>query len=135
MPEQTIHKIMTATEPADVATMAMIEAMRQIADTGKATNRILEAVQSEVKDVRERVIRIEATEFKAELNATRGEIDRLREGEISRLDTRVSALEMHKAEQTGGIKTASAIKDYGPILLAIVGAVVFALLATGKVPM
>ena len=32
MPDRAISKIMTATEPADVAQMAMIECLRQIAD-------------------------------------------------------------------------------------------------------
>mgnify|MGYP006203037635 CR=1 FL=1 len=65
MPERSIHKIMTATEPADVAQLAVIECLRSIADSNQKTAAVLEGVQTEVRDVRERLIRIEAPEGNA----------------------------------------------------------------------
>jgi hypothetical protein len=133
MPDR-LEKIMTATETADVAQLAMIEAMRQIADTGKATNRILEAVQTEVKDVRERVIRIEASELATDVASAKAEIANLRSestGARERLRARIEKLELRDAERNGGTKLADAFARYWPLMVMLIGAIV--LVATGKV--
>lgn len=88
MPERTISKIMAATETADVARMAMIEAIRQLGDNGKATNEILKGMQAELRDVRERVIRIEASEYSGALKKTERDL----KDTIIRVDTRVDDL-------------------------------------------
>lgn len=133
MPEQTIHKIMTATEPADVATMAMIECLRQIADGNKKLNAVLEGVQSEVRDVRERLIRIEASEFKVELTAAKAEIERLRKEDLAKMDARVDALETERSERMGGVKAADALLKYGPFVIAFITALFVVLVATRRI--
>jgi uncharacterized protein YukE len=129
-------KIMTATEPADVAQMAMIECVRQLADNGKAMNKILEGMQAELRDVRERVIRIEASEFKAELTQAKQEIDRLRKeakDELTDLDSRVERLEAKDHRRDGGQAFADAILKYGPFVITIATALFIVLLTTGRI--
>jgi hypothetical protein len=128
-----LTKIMVATDPADVAQMAIIECLRQIADNGKIANRQLEGMQAELRDVRERVIRIEASEFKAELNAVKAETERLRKEDLSRIAARVTALEMDKAERTGGTKFADALLKYGPFIIALITALFVVLVATKRI--
>lgn len=136
MPDQVLHKIMAATEPADVAQMAMIECVRQMADNGKQTNKLLEGMQAELRDVRERVIRIEATEFKAELTQAKREIERLRDtasAERDALKGRIEKLELKDSERTGGWKFADALAKYGPILATLVGFVFIILVASKRI--
>lgn len=125
MPDRTLGKIMTATDSADVAQLAMIEAMRQIADTGKNTNRILEAVQAEVKDVRERVIRIEATEFKALVAEVKMEVADNRK--------RIDRLEAHEDRRVGAVGFLDAMLKYGPFVIALVTALFVLLVATKRI--
>lgn len=132
MPDR-IDKLMVATEPADVAQMAMIECVRQLADNGKVMNKLLEGMQTELRDVRERVIRIEASEFKTELTAAKAEIDRLRQGEMKDLDARVTVLELDKAERTGGVKFADTLVKYGPVAAVLIGGLFVFLVATGRI--
>ena len=117
MPDQ-LGKIMTAMDPSDVAQMAMIECLRQIADGNKKMGSILDGMQSEIRDVRERLIRIEASEFKSELKA---------------MDVRIDALELDRAGRTGGRGMLDDIAKYGPIALAIVGALFIVLISTGRI--
>lgn len=131
-----VGKIMQATEPADVAQLAMIEALRQIADTAKRTAAGVEGVQAEVRDVRERLIRIEASEFKAELAAAKGEIERLRttaNAELEALDTRLDALELERAARSGAKDFADALLKYGPFAIALITALFVVLVATGRI--
>ena len=125
MPDRAIHKIMTATDPADVAQLAMIEAMRQIADTGKATNRILEAVQSEVKDVRERVIRIEAVEVQGVMKEMRSD--------LTAAVVRIDALESAEDRRKGAVGFADALLKYGPFVIALITALFVVLVATKRI--
>ncbi|WP_305096492.1 hypothetical protein [Croceibacterium aestuarii] len=135
MPDQQIRKIMTANDPADVAQMALIECVRQVADNGKQTNKLLEGMQAELRDVRERVIRIEATEFKTELGQAKREIDRLRteaKGERDALAVRVTALES-KENQRAGVRIAfDAIVKYGPVLVVVLAGAFIVMVATGR---
>lgn len=133
MPDRALGKIMTATEPADVAQMAMIECVRQLADNGKTMNKLLEGMQAELRDVRERVIRIEASEFKTELNTTKAEIDRLRKEDLRALDARVDALELDKAGRGGAKDFADLILKWGPFAIAMVTAVFVILVATKRI--
>lgn len=132
MTSDRIDKLMVATEPADVAQMAMIECVRQLADNGKVMNKLLEGMQTELRDVRERVIRIEASEFKAELSAARTEIERLRQGEMKDLDTRVTVLELDKAGRVGMARFADGVVKYGPVTLAVIAAFFMVLVLTGR---
>lgn len=126
-------KIMAATEPADVATMAMIETMRQIADNGRATNEVLTGMQAELRDVRERVIRIEASEFKTELRALKVETERIRKEDLSSVQARLTALELLRAEQNGATGMVGTILK-SPTLGWLVGAAITAwAILTGKV--
>jgi uncharacterized protein YukE len=131
-----ISKLMVATEPADVAQMAMIECVRQLADNGKTMNDILKGMQTELRDVRERIIRIEASEFKTELTAAKQEIERLRKeakDELADLDDRVEKLEAKDHRRDGGQAFADAILKYGPFVIALATALFIVLLATGRI--
>jgi acetolactate synthase small subunit len=125
MPERTIGKIMSATDPADVAQMAVIECLRQIADNGKTANRQLEAMQVEIRDVRERIIRIEATEFK-------GEIARV-EDRTEALAVRLDALESKEDRRAGAMGLAQwGFQNWPGVLIAII-TIITVLVANGKV--
>jgi len=131
-----MSKIMMATETADVAQLAMIECVRQLADNGKSMNKILEGMQTELRDVRERVIRIEASEFKAELGVAKQEIDRLRQeakGDLAKLDDRVEKLETADHRRAGGQAFADAILKYGPFVIALATTLFIVLVAMGKI--
>lgn len=136
MPERTINKIMTATEPADVATMAMIECLRQIADGNKKMSEVLEGVQVEVRDVRERLIRIEASDITSDVIQARAELAEVRaEAKADRdaLRTRVEKLEAKESEREGGKAAADALLKYGPFVIAIVTALFVILVATKEI--
>ena len=133
MPQRAISKIMTATEPADVAQMAMIECLRQIADGNKKLNSVLEGMQVEIRDVRERLIRIEASEFKVELSSAKAEIDRLRKEDVKGLESRIHALETKDHKRDGAKGFADAILKYGPFIIALVTALFVVLVATRKI--
>lgn len=132
MPENAIHKIMTATEPADVATMAMIECLRQIADGNKKLNSVLEGMQVEVRDVRERLIRIEASEFKVELSTAKAEIERLRKEDVAKLDLRLEALETDKHRREGAISLVEWLGKHWPFTLLAGGLITVVLWANGR---
>jgi hypothetical protein len=135
MPDRAIHKIMTATEPADVAQMAVIECLRQIADANKKTGQVLEGMQTELRDVRERVIRIEASEFKAEVQQTKAEIAEARalvNTEIAELEARVVVLEVDKNRRDGAISGWEYLLKSWPALVGFVAVIVVVLLANGK---
>lgn len=125
MSDQNIHKIMTATEPADVAQMAIIECLRQIADGNKKLNSVLEGMQIEIRDVRERLIRIEASEFKAGLKAVEAETDGIK--------ARVSLLELDKAGRTGAKGLADAVAKFGPLAVMLATALFIVLVATRQI--
>lgn len=133
MPDRSLGKIMAATDPADVATMAMIETMRQIADNGKATNRILEAVQAEVKDVRERVIRIEANRLETEVEEVKAEVATVkREAATERgeLRRRIEVLEADKNRRDGAFGLVEWASRNWPAIIGY-GALVALLLREG----
>ena len=136
---EAFQKIMTATEPADVAQMALIECVRQIADNGKQTNRLLEGMQAEVRDVRERVIRIEASELQADIAELKTDSARSRSeaaAERAALRTRIEKLETRNAERdaerTGARNTGELIHKWGPFAIAIITALFIVLVATGR---
>lgn len=125
MPERTIEKIMTATEPADVAQLAVIECLRQIADNGKKTNAVLDGMQAEVRDVRERVIRIEERKLDHVLRELKG--DHLK------LCDRVDVLEQKEDQRAGAKGALDAMVKYGPVAIAIVTALFVVLVASGRI--
>lgn len=133
MPEHSIHKIMTATEPADVAQMAVIECLRQIADGNKKLNSVLEGMQTEIRDVRERLIRIEASEFKAELAHAKNEIERLRKEDLKTIDARVGALELDRGRREGAIGVVNWSFKNWPGVVGFIALVMIVLVATGRV--
>jgi uncharacterized protein Yka (UPF0111/DUF47 family) len=110
-------KIMTATDTADVAQLAMIEALRSIADSGKKTAQVLEGVQTEVRDIRERLIRMEA--------------ERIDEA-VQDLEQRVMKLEAAENRREGMVAFAQALKDYGPLMVVLISSLVILLIVTGK---
>lgn len=129
-------KIMTALDTTDVAQMALIEAMRSLADSGKKTASAVESVQVEIRDVRERLIRIEATEFKAEIGQAKREIERLRKEALSEMEAtkrRVDVLEADKDRRDGGAAFAGAVLKYGPFVIALITALFVVLLATRQI--
>lgn len=129
-----LSKIMTATDPADVATLAMIEAMRQLSDNGKTTNRILEGMQVELKDVRERVIRIEAAEHKDALVKAEQRMEdrhiRL-DARVEDMSDRVDKLEAAEDRRKGALGLADWFWRNWPAVIGFV-ALIAVLAATGR---
>lgn len=123
MTERTIKQIMAATDTADVAQMATIEAIRQLADNGKRTNQILEGMQVELRDVRERVIRIEASEFKNTLIKVDTRVDDLGE--------RVDRLEAAEDRRKGALGLVEWIGRNWPAMIGFAGLMAL-LAATGR---
>lgn len=124
MPERKLNQIMAATDAADVATLAMIEAVRQLADNGKATNRILEGMQVELRDVRERVIRIEAAEYK-------GSIEKM-DDRCCTLEERIDKLEASEHRRQGALGLVEWMGRNWPALIGFVGLIVL-LVMTGRI--
>lgn len=118
-------KIMTAMDPSDVSQMALIECVRQVADNGKTTNRLLEQMQVELRDVRERVIRIEAGQLEVEVSEVKQTQTSLR--------TRIEALEAKEYQRAGARAAADALLKYGPFVIALVSALFVLLVATGRI--
>ena len=118
-------KIMTAMEPADVSQMAMIECVRQVADNGKTTNRLLEQMQVELRDVRERVIRIEAGQLEVEVDEVKQHMTSFR--------GRLEALEAKENQRAGARAAADALLKYGPFVIALMTALFILLVATGRI--
>ena len=118
-----MSKIMMATDNADVAQLAMIEAVRQIGDNGKATNKLLEGMQTELRDVRERVIRIEASEYKNTIIKVDARVDDL--------DERVVKLEADKHRRDGALNLVEWFGRNWPAMIGFAG-LIGLLLATGR---
>lgn len=125
MAEDRIQKIMMASDPADVAQLAMIEVMRQIADNGRATHRVLEGMQGELRDVRERVIRIEAVEVQGEIRDIRSDLTSAKD--------RIDRLESQEDQRKGAVGFADALTRYGPLVIAFVAALFVLLVATKRI--
>lgn len=125
MPDQMLGKNMTATDPADVATLAMIEVVRQLADNGKVTNKLLDGMQVELRDVRERVIRIEAVEV-------HGTVKELR-SDMNAIGDRVNVLEAAEDRRKGAVGFADALLKYGPFVIALITALFVLLVATKRI--
>ena len=99
---------------ADAVAEMNIHALRQISDGLAATNRAMSAFGDDLKDVRERVIRIEERDVK-------GEIQELR-AEHKAIGLRVDALERVKDRQDGALGAGNWLAKYAPWLLAVVAA-------------
>lgn len=125
MPEQAIHKIMAAQTPADAAQMAMIECLRGIADGNKKLTTVLEGVQVEVRDVRERLIRIEASEFKTEIGSVKSD--------VQNLEMRVDALEHSEHRREGERSAANWLFKNWPGIVAWLAMIGIVLVANGRV--
>ena len=125
MPERSIHKIMTATEPADVAQLAVIECLRSIADSNQKTAAVLEGVQTEVRDVRERLIRIEASRFETEVVELKTEVNELKH--------EVATLKLKEARQDGVVSAWDWLIKSWPNLIGFAVLIGIVLVATGKV--
>lgn len=125
MPEEKIRQIMSAQTTADAAQMATIECLRALADGNKKLNTILEGVQAEIRDVRERLIRIEAAEFKSEIVAVKREIGDLRD--------EVDELKLTESRHAGERSAATWLFKNWPAIIAWVGMLAVVLLANGKV--
>ena len=117
------NQIMAATDTAGVAQLAMIEAVRQIGDNGKATNKLLEGMQTELRDVRERVIRIEASEYKNTIIKVDARVDDL--------DERVEKLEADKHRRDGALGLVEWFGRNWPLVIGFAG-LIGLLLATGR---
>jgi chromosome segregation ATPase len=127
MPERTIEKLMMATEPAHAAQLAMIECLRQIADGNKKLNSVLEGMQAEVRDVRERVIRIESNRIETDIEDLK---ERVHEAEV-----KIDALEADKNRREGAIGAGDWFIRSWPNLIGFVLLIAIVLVATGKVPL
>lgn len=117
-------KIITAVEPAQVAQVAMIETQRAIARSVDAAVDTMRGIQAEVKDqagmlrdVRERVIKIEAVSVDAKL---------------AELEKEVEILKADKHQRDGALKFAETVRRWTPAIVAVVFVIIMFLGATGR---
>lgn len=104
-------EIMMPVPKPEAVAMAEIHALRQISDALQTTNQNLTVLAADVKDVRERVIRIESQDM-------RGQIIELR-GDLKAACIRIDALEATRDRQAGALSVGGWISKYAPWLVAI----------------
>lgn len=117
-------EILTPTTDADLGRLALIEAVRantdavnRMAKHGDKTDTKLDAVIASLGKIDTRLSLIE-----------HGDVSE----DVADLKRRVTALEMDKASRGGAKGLADMLAKFGPIVLAIVGAVYLVMTATGK---
>ena len=135
MPDRA-DKIMMATDSADVAQLAMIECLRQIADGNKTTGEVLKGMQTELRDVRERVIRIEASEFKVEVQEAKTlaeQASTLARERSDHLMKRIEILERDKDRRDGAIGVYEWVLKSWPAIIGFVAFIGTVLVANGKI--
>lgn len=135
MPDQKIRQIMTAMDPSDVSQMAMIECLRSIADGNKKLGQLFEGLQVEVRDVRERVIRIEASEFKVEVAEAKAAVAAAKhEADLHHeaLEKRIQSLEADKNRRDGALSLVEWVGRNWPAIIGFVLLIGFVALANGR---
>lgn len=117
-------EFMTPARSTDVALSAMIETQRAIADSVKAAAKTMEGMQAEmramggeVRDVRERVVRIEAVA-----------VDK----RVAELEKDVDLLKADKAGRDSVSKFAETVRRWMPSAVAIIFVIILFLRATGR---
>lgn len=123
--QDRVDKIMTQVGDVDVAQLAVIECLRQIADGNKKTGQVLEGMQVELRDVRERIIRIEAAEYKMEMLE-------VRQG-CEQLESRVELLEKEKFRREGAVSAYGWFLKSWPTVIALLSLMIVVLVANGKI--
>ncbi len=123
MPDR-IDRVFAGVDNKDFANMAIVEALRLIADSNKGINEGLKGIQEEVRDIRERVIKIEAAEFKTDLARVQGRID----GVIDRVDV----LESDKDRRDGALNLTNWVLRNWPAVLGYIVLAGIVLFANGK---
>lgn len=126
--------IMPVSKPDAVAEMHL-HALRQISDSLTATNRSLTNLAADVKDVRERVIKIEAKDMDAKLTEYRGEC---REAcaalgaKVEAACVRIDNLESLRDRRTGMVTVGSWFSRSAPWLIGMMGAAMAFLAGSSK---
>lgn len=120
MPDDEI--MMPVTKP-EAVTLAEIHALRQISDALAATNRSLTTLTADMRDVRERVIKIEAkdmdakiAEYRAECRTTCAEL----RADIKAATVRIDSLEGSRDKHTGVMSVGAWLTKYAPWLVALI---------------
>jgi hypothetical protein len=115
-------EILTSAQPADVAQLALIEAVRKvgdgqirIADTMKMMQQEFREERKVLADVRERVIRIESNKLDRTVEQIREDLDAARD--------EINTLKMDKARRDGAVGAAEWLSRFGPWLLALAMAI------------
>lgn len=118
-------EILTPVQVPEAVELANIHALRQISDALTLTNRSLSNLATDVKDVRERVIKIEAkdmdaklAEYRAECRAACAEI----KSDVKAVSVKVDALESARDRQTGMASVGSWFSRSMPWLIAVIAA-------------
>lgn len=127
MPNEALGKIMAATETADVATLATIEALRSISDTMRAMQSEIKEIAKETRDVRERVIRMESSSSDKDIQQNRTRIEALEKD--------MAALKADKQRRDGALDLSSWFVRSWPNLVGFLVMLAALLVATGKVPL
>lgn len=118
-------EIMMPVAKPDAVAMAEIHALRQISDALQATNRSLLSLSDDVKDVRERVIKIEAKDVDAKITEYRGECRATCAALTSDLKAaclRIDQLESIRDKQNGAMSVGAWLAKNAPWLLAGIAA-------------
>lgn len=120
MPED---EIMMPVPKPEAVVMAEIHALRQISDALTATNRSLATLTADVRDVRERVIKIEAKDMDAKIAEYRSECRtscaELR-ADIKAANVRIDVLEAAKDRTAGAMSVGAWLTKYAPWLVALI---------------
>lgn len=106
-------KILTQVETADMAQLALIQAMRAMSDNVKMVQTSMHEMREEMKEergviseVKERLVRMEAS---------------LMTEEVKKLRQDVTAIQTTLSEQRGAYKLGEWIRNFGPFFMAMIG--------------
>ena len=130
MPNSGNPEIIMPVAAPDALEMANIHALRQISDALTLTNRSLSSLAADVKDVRERVIKIEAKDMDAKIAEYRSEcrtICATLTSDLKAVVGRVDSLESARDRQTGMASVGSWFSRSAPWIIAVGAAVLAAL--------
>lgn len=132
MPEESIEKMRRALDQADVmvpasksdvTTLAMIEAMRAQTDVLQRISKRQDQDAETMKEVGETLHSIDKRLLVIESNSIERDV-KANADAIEVLEGKVEELEKLERERIGAGKFAKAMKEYGPILVLVIVAVV-----------
>lgn len=116
-------EFMVPASAAEVATQAMIEAMRAQADVLRGIVGTQETFRADVREISETLHSIDKRLHAIESGPIKRDVQRNHE-RLNRHSTRLDALEAAEDKREGASRAATAVKDYGPWMVAIVAGIV-----------